>query len=186
MSIIKLLRALAMGLALATATALAGASPAWAAAPATDGIGAPADVPKTPVLNIQETEPPVTVVEVTVDAGVVARDGVVTLQGTVTCDHAALAYVEVDVMQRRGNRIAEGTGSGLLECGPAPSPWAFEVRSSDAVVFSPGNAAFDAFASAYGDGGGFANTSLIDQPVKLRPARGVRTSTRRSSLADGI
>ena len=171
MSIIKPLRTLAMGVALATATALAGASPAWATAPANDSVGAAGDAPRPLVFNLQQAEPPVTVVEVSVDSGVVARDGVVTLQGTVTCDHAALAYVEVDVMQRRGNRIAEGTGSGLLECGSAPSPWAFEVTSSDAVVFSPGNAAFDAFASAYGDGGGFANTSLIDQPVKLRPAR---------------
>jgi len=171
MSIIKPLRTLALGLALATATALAGASPAWAAAPANDSLGAAGEAPRPLVFNLQQAEPPVTVVEVRVDSGVVARDGVVTLQGTVTCDHAAIAYVQVDVMQRRGSRIAEGTGSGLLECGSAPSLWAFEVRPSGAVVFGPGNAAFDAFASAYGDDGGFANTSLIDQPVKLRPAR---------------
>ncbi|HEY9309283.1 MAG TPA: hypothetical protein VIP82_15880 [Microbacterium sp.] len=159
MSDIKPWRTLAVGLALAAATALAGASPASAAVPAND------------VFHLQEAEPPVTEVAVTVDSGAVTRDGAVTLQGTVTCDHAAIAYVEVTVMQRRGYRIAEATGSGLLECGPAPSPWVFELGSSNGVIFSPGNAAFNAFASAYGDGGGFANTSLIDQPVKLRPAR---------------
>jgi hypothetical protein len=175
MSNIKPLRTLAVGLAFATATALAGASPAGAAVPAGDGVAA-ADVGHvghrgTLVLNLQEAEPPVTEVTVSVDSGTVTHDGVVTLQGAVTCDHAAITYVEVNVVQRRGYRVAEGTGSSLLECGPTPSPWTFEIGSSNGVLFSPGNAAFNAFASAYGYGGGFANTSLIDQPVKLRPAR---------------
>ena len=181
MSDVRSWRTLAAGLALAAATALAGVSPAWAAAPADDVVAAGTCCGSagvglvghggTGVLILEEAEPPVTEVAVRVDSGVVTRDGVVTLQGAITCDHAATAYVEVTVMQRRGYRIAEGTGSGLLECGPAPSPWAFELGSSNGVVFSPGNAAFDAFASAYGYGGGFANTSLIDQPVKLRPGR---------------
>jgi hypothetical protein len=181
MSTLKPLRILAVVLAFAMTTALAGASAAGAAVPSDDGIAAgtccgAAAVGQvghggTVVFNLEEAEPPVTEVTVRVDSGVVTRDGVLTLQGAVTCDQAALAYVEVTVMQRRGHRIAEGTGSNLLECGPASSPWAFEIQSSNQVMLSPGSAAFDAFASAYGDGGGFANTSLIDQSVKLRPAR---------------
>ncbi|WP_341995800.1 hypothetical protein MRBLWH7_002966 [Microbacterium sp. LWH7-1.2] len=123
----------------------------------------------TLVFTAQEAEPPVTDVAVTVDSGVVSRGGVVTLQGTVTCDHAATSFVEVTVMQRRGHRLAEGRGSSLIECGPASTAWTFAFESSTGIGFGPGNATFNAIASAYGYGGGFTNTSMIDQPLQLRP-----------------
>ena len=120
------------------------------------------------VFRVQQTVPPVTDFAVAVDSGVVSR-GVVTVQGTVTCDQPATSFVEVTVRQRRGQRSAEGVGSGLIECGPAPTAWTFVLESSTGIRFRPGDAAYDAIGSAYGHGGGFTNTSMIDQPLRLRP-----------------
>lgn len=123
----------------------------------------------TLVFAVQEAIPPVTDVAVTVGSGAVSRGGVVTLQGTVTCDQPATSFVEVTVMQRRGQRLAEGRGSSLIECGPAPTAWTFVFESSTGIDFGRGSATFNAIASAYGYGGGFTNTSMIDQPLRLRP-----------------
>ena len=145
MSDFRTLRMLVVGLAIATASVAMGANPAAAR---------------------------VSDVEVTVDSAVVTRDGVVTLQGTVTCNEPADAYVEVDVWQQRGSREAEGIGSGLMDCGTTPTAWTFEFSSTSADSFAVGKAGYNSFASAYSDDGGFINFSSIDQPLKLRPAHG--------------
>ena len=151
MSRFRPFRLLAGGLAIAATVAVAGAS---SALPATSASARVSDV------------------VVVVDSAAVSRDGVLTLQGTVTCDETAQAYVEVDLSQRVGQRVAEGIGSSLMDCDVTPTPWTFRLTSSNEVSFKAGKATFNAFASAYSADGGFINFSAIDQPLKVMPAHG--------------
>lgn len=92
------------------------------------------------------------------------------MSGTVTCDEPAEAYVEVDLSQAKGQRSAQGVGSGLMNCDVTPTAWTFQFASSSPDAFQTGKATFDAFSSAFSADGGFINFSAIDQPLKLMPA----------------
>lgn len=70
----------------------------------------------------------------------VARDGTVTIRGTVTCTASAFFGIDLSVTQRLGRFQAIGQGSTSLSCGPEATQWSVPVNSQTGTIFGVGRA----------------------------------------------
>jgi hypothetical protein len=96
------------------------------------------------VLNASVAPPPPTA-DVTLDRVTVTHAGLVTMSATLTCAAGGFAFVRASLVQRHGNRFAEGAaGEVSVVCG---SSWSVDVESVTGVAFKPGPA--DATANVF-------------------------------------
>ena len=106
-------------------------------------------------------------VDVTLDptGTVVAKTGVVTLTGTITCNRTADAFVDGFVRQRAGRTFIDGEVFAEVACGPTPTTWTASGSGFNGI-FKGGSAQVDLFAFAFdGDEEAFGETFGT---VKLR------------------
>jgi hypothetical protein len=124
------------------------------------------------VLNVQSAPPPLTEVTVTVDkSGTVVRNsGLVTITGTITCDQQGFATIYLIGSQRFKRSLAEGSSGTYTACGPVPSVWSVQFRTSTNIIFASGKATVNVTAYANGQDGGFDDTTLT-QDVNLHNAK---------------
>jgi hypothetical protein len=115
----------------------------------------------TVVFNLVVVPAPLTSVTVqAASTGTVNRQGLVTVHGTITCDQAGQAYIQVRAVQ--SNRRFTSAGDGYTEsaCGPTATGWSATVKDYDGPSFVPGKVTLTYFAyaenetgSAYTEGG---------------------------------
>jgi hypothetical protein len=70
----------------------------------------------------------------------VARDGTLTISGTVTCTTSAFAGIDLSVIQRLGRFQAIGQGFTSFICGPETTRWSVPVMSQTGTIFGAGRA----------------------------------------------
>jgi hypothetical protein len=118
--------------------------------------------------EVQGPQPPATI-KVSIDkTGDVAKSGVATIAGTVTCSRDATAAVDLDLTQVfAGRLVAHGVGSVFsTSCSTAGSRWSVSLQSGTAVRFGGGRA--NAVASATTCGDVACNNVMSSAAVTLR------------------
>ncbi len=101
----------------------------------------------------------VTEVNATITSVTLIDPAHVLVEGTVTCDAPATAFVDVVLRQRGGVfGFREGFGSTGVSCGTTPTPFSVVVTGGP---FHRGSALLDAFLYAFDEFGQFAQNRLI-------------------------
>ena len=100
-------------------------------------------------LSFDPNVPPVPDLEVALSVdpkgSVIAKTGLVTVTGTITCSQPAEGFLDVIIRQRAGRAFIDGESFSEVTCGPTPTPWSASTTGFNGI-FKAGNASVDAFA----------------------------------------
>jgi hypothetical protein len=124
-------------------------------------------------INTAEPPPPPTpfTYELTVDptASVVAKSGLVTLSGTVTCSTPGSVTIYIDAKQKAGRIYIQGGGYTQTYCDEtAPVTWSIQFQGYNGI-FKAGALAIQGWSDGYGfaEGSGYWSVSIDPAEIKV-------------------
>jgi len=99
------------------------------------------------VLDVQEVPPPPEInLSIDPTGNVVPKTGVVTISGTLDCSESSIAFVGVDIQQRKGRSLIQGSAGADFEC-DGSTPWSVTLTGFNGL-FTGGAVNVHAFAQA--------------------------------------